>query len=318
MAEHKAQHFIPQTYLKAWCDPNTPSNYTPYVWRFNKDGSDPRKKAPENIFQETDMYTIKGPNGERDLCLEKGLSGLESDFTAIREGKLKQKQPLTEDKFFIICTFVAAMQARTKAMRSHQTRQWAGLLEMMDKMKEQVSQMSLEERKRLASSLPHSHDKDSRMEYDQVKAMVERPLQKLMVPIIEVVAPLLAMMNMIIFETEDEPGFITSDHPCVWFDPEAYKRHPAFRSPGLGSPSIEVTLPISPKQTIVLHHKDVDGYLDAPTEVVEELNRRVRVHAHEYFIVNINRTKDSWFQKLELPKDAWENVNSETDPAEPS
>jgi hypothetical protein len=62
----------------------------------------------------------------------------------------------------------------------------------------------------------------------------------------------------------------------------------------------------------------VDGYLDAPTEVVDELNRRVRVHAHEYFIVNSNMTKDSRFQKLEVPKDAWENVNSEADPAEPS
>ena len=34
--EHKDQHFIPQGYLKAWCDPTTPEGQEPYVWRFTK------------------------------------------------------------------------------------------------------------------------------------------------------------------------------------------------------------------------------------------------------------------------------------------
>ena len=72
MAKHKKQHFVPQCYLKAWCDPTTPVDQDPYVWRFRKDGSDPRRKAPENIFHETDLYTIHRPGGGRDLVLEHG------------------------------------------------------------------------------------------------------------------------------------------------------------------------------------------------------------------------------------------------------
>jgi hypothetical protein len=43
-----------------------PAGQEPYVWRFKKDGSDPRRKAPENLFHETDLYTIHREDGERD------------------------------------------------------------------------------------------------------------------------------------------------------------------------------------------------------------------------------------------------------------
>ena len=48
--KHGKQHFVPQSYLRAWCDPETPDGQEPYVWRFAKDGTDARRKAPENIF----------------------------------------------------------------------------------------------------------------------------------------------------------------------------------------------------------------------------------------------------------------------------
>lgn len=69
MRTHEKQHFVPQAYLRAWCDPTTPDGQEPYVWRFNKDGSDARRKAPAKIFRETDMYTIPLPGGGRDLVL---------------------------------------------------------------------------------------------------------------------------------------------------------------------------------------------------------------------------------------------------------
>ena len=58
MPAHADQRFVPNSYLKAWCDPDVPSEHTPYVWRFSKDGTEARKKAPKNIFTETDLYTI--------------------------------------------------------------------------------------------------------------------------------------------------------------------------------------------------------------------------------------------------------------------
>jgi hypothetical protein len=55
MAAHKKPHFVPRSYLKAGCDPNTPEGQKPYVWVFSRDGSNSRRKAPDKLFRETDL-----------------------------------------------------------------------------------------------------------------------------------------------------------------------------------------------------------------------------------------------------------------------
>ncbi len=56
---HKRQHYVPRSYLKAWLDPACPPKQTPYVWIFEKDQRTGRRKSPEKILRETDMYTIR-------------------------------------------------------------------------------------------------------------------------------------------------------------------------------------------------------------------------------------------------------------------
>ena len=129
IAGHRRQHFVPRAYLKAWCDPNTPAGQEPYVWRFNKDGSDPRRKAPDNLFHGTDLYTIHIPGGERDLVLEHLLSGLESAYVAIRDTKLAHLERLTSADRLVLCAFIAAAEARTPARRDHFAGEWGGVLD---------------------------------------------------------------------------------------------------------------------------------------------------------------------------------------------
>ncbi len=93
--KYKKQHYLPACYLKAWRDPVVPENQTPFVWIFDKSGRSGRRKAPENIFRETDMYTIHMPDGSRDLRLEHGLNQLESMFSSIRIAKLDRGRVLT-------------------------------------------------------------------------------------------------------------------------------------------------------------------------------------------------------------------------------
>lgn len=133
---YKKQHFIPQCYLKAWCDSDTPENYNPYVWLFSKDGETVKNKAPENIFHENNMYTIERADGKRNLVLEHGLNQLETKFTEIRNLKFDCKQPLTDEEHLMICAFTAALQARTKATREHHRRQWKGKRSINPTMKE--------------------------------------------------------------------------------------------------------------------------------------------------------------------------------------
>jgi hypothetical protein len=54
MPEHGDQHFVPNSYLKPWCNAATPA-------------------------KQTDIYTVKAADGLRDLTLEHGLNQLETD-----------------------------------------------------------------------------------------------------------------------------------------------------------------------------------------------------------------------------------------------
>jgi hypothetical protein len=78
------QHVIPNCYLKAWYDPRTPENHTPYIWRMSRGGSSKKSRAPKKSFTATDRYTITLPTGEKDLTVENTLGGLENAFVSVR------------------------------------------------------------------------------------------------------------------------------------------------------------------------------------------------------------------------------------------
>lgn len=304
MAGHKKQHFVPSSYLKAWCDPATPAEQEPYVWVFPKDGSAPRRKSPDNIFHETDMYTIHLPDGGRDLILEHGLSQLEGDFVRIRERCLEtQRMPSSEDKLKL-CAFAAAMHARTPARRDHLANEWGKALSMMDDMRA-WAETATEEQKRAASSLGPS-DPDRSLSYEDVKVMATQPIQTSLVVHVSTEAPLLFALDMAIVNALGKSRFITSDTPCVWFDSAAYKRPPLYRSPALMYDTIEITLPISPTQLLLLNRLGRTGHCTAPDSTIDDFNRRTRFYCRDSFINFENATHPRWFDAGTEPDDSWD------------
>ncbi len=314
MPSHKKQHFVPQCYLKAWCDPNTPAGQEPDGWRFNKDGSDARGKAPENIFHETDLYTIHRADGKRDLVLEHGLAGLESEFVAVRDAKLAQRKKITVREHAMLCAFIAAAQARTPTQRDHLGGQWAKLLEEMEHMRE-GARTATPEQKRAAGSIASGSGPS--LGYEDVKRLAEKPMETMLVPLVQGGTPLLMRLDCLVLTTSAEPGFITSDYPCVWFDPEAYKRPPFYQAPALIYESIEISLPVSPHQLILLNRRGLSGYLDVPEPMIDEFNRRTRFHCSEYFVSSSNATKPIWFDQGVEPEDSWRKRHPEGRPLEP-
>src|SRR5262249_20567573 len=155
-----------------------------------------------------------------------------------------------------------------------------------DRMRE-WAKTATPEQKRAASGLPRSAaDRSRSFTYAQVKAMAEHPLQTTLVPMIEAETPRLLQLDLAVVTTSTGQGFITSDTPCVWFDPEGYKRPPFFQAPALMYPSIEITLPVSPRQLVMLNRQGVTGYFVASDETVDDFNRRTRFHCADYFVTN--------------------------------
>lgn len=308
MSKHKKQHFIPRSYLKAWCDPETPKGQEPYVWQFSKDGKAVKNKSPENIFYENEMYTIKTKNGERDLTLEYGLQSLEDRFCKIRDQIISKNLELDKESHFIICAFMAAMHSRTKARREHQKTQWQKVVDVGNRLKKAFDEASDEQRDEMIKASQINIDGPS-FSFEEAENLAKDPLRIMLFTQIEVTTPLLYQLDMAIFVTLGRPGFITSDSPCVWADPKAYKRHPYYRAPGLAYESIEISLPISPKHLVLLNRQGMKGYIKLLPPSEDELNKRTRFSCHEHFIVNANCKKDYWFFKGVEPEDSWEKLH---------
>jgi len=297
MSKHKKQHYIPRCYLKAWLDPSCPSTHEPYIWVFDKDTREGRNKSPDNVFHETDMYTIVGVDGSRDLTIEHGLSGLETEFATIRDRKLLTGLELTTEERAYLCAFIAAMHARTPRQREHIRSQWNGVLNIMNSMAEGMKTAS-EETKRSMAKISHKASATTKREgmtHEQVKELVENPIENSIFPMIRAETPHLLALNLAIFTTQSSPGFITSDYPVVWFDPQAYKRPPMYRAPALMYETIEITIPITPNHCIVLNRQGRTGYVDIPDEAVFQMNRRTIHYAAEQFIVNQDTYDENWF-----------------------
>jgi hypothetical protein len=202
------------------------------------------------------------------------------------------------------------MHSRTPARREHLREQWERPLQIMEKMNEWISKATPEELSLAMQPSLASEDSNEHISYEQVKQIHENPIQTTMRVTIRTLTPLLAKLDMAILEAPEDNPFITSDHPCGWFDAAAYRRPPLFQSPALRYKTIEITLPVSPRQIIWLNRAGKIGYEKATARVVDELNRRTRFLAHEYFVGDRNETKPFWFDQGVEPDDSWGKTHS--------
>ncbi len=171
-----------------------------------------------------------------------------------------------------------------------------------------------EEKQRAVSmSLPSSPDRPS-MSMDDVRQITERPMQHALRFVVAEL-PFLVQMRSSILCTESDPGFITADMPVVWFNPEGHRKPPIFRSPSLSDPRLEITLPISPNQLLVLTHpgsaeaSSSRRYINVPENAVAEANRRQCFFCDKDFVVRRDAIDPRWFERGVPLADSWEAMH---------
>lgn len=245
------------------------------------------------------MYTVRTEDGQRDLTLETNLSWLEREFSKLRRCKLSKRLPLSSEERLHLCMFVAATHGRTKAHAAHWKSQWEKVLDLGSKMEQAFEAASEEQRAQMsaASRTPPGEARGA-MTMDEVRGIVQQPVQSTLSATVMAEVPLLFETPFVVLEVSTVPGFITSDAPCVWFDPARRKLPPGSGAGGLMSPTIEITLPLSPKQMLMFTNRPwMQGqYLSVPGEdLVNSLNKRTRLHAHEYFVSSREKARAAWF-----------------------
>lgn len=276
MSAPKAQHVIPRCYLKQFVDPKTPPGHEPYVWIFERNSKKGRKRAPKNILTESDVYTFKGKDGGKDYVLEETLAQIEGDYAAVYERAISRKVPLNRKEHAILCAFMAAMLQRTLKQKQN-------IEDFFDRLRTTVENMET------AHKIPPQLSRQLAQEKENAhKMMIAQTLPY--------IASILEKMNLAFLCADWSSSFITSDAPCSLFNPELQWQR--FYGPGLGQKQVEVSMPLSPKISVLFSWmNNVRGYLGIDQDMVHELNRHVFGHSHEYFITNSPRLKRRWFRR---------------------
>lgn len=207
--------------------------------------------------------------------------------------------PLTDEDKATLCLFVATAHFRTQKSRDHWKRQWGQLGELGDQIKAHVESLSPEQRANLENATPLVSGPAFSLE--DIRPLADQPLRLL--PLFTTrEAELLSCMTITILCTSGGFPFITSDAPVVWFDPELYKMPSFYRNLALGSPTIEVSMPISPTRSVLFTHgRSTDGYFYVSSgiklglDLIDESNRKTRFHCDDHFVSDSKEKKDIWF-----------------------
>ena len=283
--DYKNQHFVTEAYLKAWCDPHTPNGA--FVWTISKKDRLISRKSPRSLFSKSDFYTIYDSDENRILELEHQLKNIEDEFISLRDKKLKSHQPLTPQDRRTIAIFTSTMFARTKYQKELDKKIWQEDIDFIETLPAELSLQVKQTR-----------------EYKDVQDLHKKqPMPFHLYTFVNMTFPYLYLMNCAIYEVNTKPGLITSDNPCFWFDPAVYDPNKPLTFFGIGSPTLNIILPISPRQYISLEINGPDGYIDLSDkpgieeELVDPLNSMIADNAEEYIVVSQKTFKEGWFSK---------------------
>jgi hypothetical protein len=276
--EKKQQHFVPSSYLDAWCDPDIPPKYDPFVWVHSEDGTATHKKSPKNIFKEVDFYTLPGEAGTRNLAVEEMLGSVETLFPRIRKSIREHRELPTGRDLETFCLYAILMMDRTKKRKENVLHTWERVHEMtsgLEKAHNAPRTLSLE-----SEWLSH---------YGHIVQLSS---------ILDVGLNNLTQMSKALLIAEGSATFITSDSPCFLHKPHSNKLPPLFRSPGFAHKDVELIFPVTPKALFVATWGDFHGTHAVGDSQVEELNRLIRFKCHHFFVTQKGQSHPSWFDPI--------------------
>jgi hypothetical protein len=135
------------------------------------------------------------------------------------------------------------------------------------------------------------------MDLDQVRELATNTMPRMLGPMITAELPFLEKMSAYILTTHEDIGFITSDTPVAWFDPDWQKKPAMWRNPSFSDPKLEITLPLSPRQCLIVARGPYSlVYKEVQPGTVREINRRTLFYAEEYGVVRWAYFEPYWKQ----------------------
>lgn len=137
--KYKAQHTVPQCYMKAFISETRPPEYADNkhfklgVWVNNKDLSSRwQMKAPKNILAKPYYYNLPGDDTDKPL-IEDTLNAVENVYPSLLK-KIEEGDVLSEEERQALAFFVSTLLMRTEQQQDH----WAGQLKELERIHRMV------------------------------------------------------------------------------------------------------------------------------------------------------------------------------------
>ncbi|MFM9928425.1 DUF4238 domain-containing protein [Variovorax sp. H27-G14] len=272
------QHFVPRGYLSAWA---CGSGVEPkWVWRFDRVLGRVDLKSPRKILREAHIYTVRKPDGTDDFRFERFFQEREDAFYSVRT-KLISLQALTHEEWVDLLAFTAAARIRTQMNRNRHRQHWGNAIELGEKMVQSLSKMTPEARTDIAKMQSPSTGKGVTLE--QARRLRDEPIQSTLLLGMKQLIERFDHMQAAVLFAAGSTRFITSDNPCVFYDPYA-RPFPPFRAiPDFRSATFELTMPLTPTACLRLG-PDAEGFIELMDDDVAAINNRTAGAASRYMV----------------------------------
>ncbi len=267
-------HYLPQYYLKGFCDPATPST----IYRYERGSQDVIEASVKAVAQEKGYYS---PDVETYLANQ-----IEGPANGVLR-KLRERRAISPDDKLILSKYMATMLKRVphskERLRAHAPESMKPVLDSLET-----------ELLRLAEEDPTKRDlvERRRVEIRKIEEEFQREVPKdIWLAIIppEATPGMLAAINTMTWLFWTCPKgirFVTGDNPVFHFE-----------RIGIGKPESEISFPISCDIALwATWRTDLpDGFREANQRLVREFNRRTISAASRYVLSSL---REQWLVKM--------------------
>jgi hypothetical protein len=286
--ESKAQHYVPNFYLKGFTDRNGS------LWVYEK-SQPPRQSKPKHEAHRPDYYTHTD-TGERDESIEDLLEKVESQVAPIIRKLTNPQHVLTPQNSEYVVVFVSFMFARVPAWREYLNRMAVAVARSIylktasDKSK--FEQICADFEKKTGEKVGSYEDMRKHIlegNYTFAQESVAFNLGGMMKSACFIMDELAAFDYQVLYAPTGK-SFWTSDSPVYTLRPE--NRREASIGMGFGWPGVEVYFSLNKRACLKLKKGQGSGSFLVAEEYVDDINRLTMATAtrHLYASERLRRT----------------------------
>lgn len=281
-------HILPKLYLKGFVE----REGSPYVWEYRRNPSvNPARTTIGKRSSTRDYYAYIGDDCVTDFeSVENLLEQLEKPSDPIFK-KIRSREEISRDEKYIFSFYMIQMIKRVPRARQRLGNLLPG------------ATAAIEPEVRAKFNLPRTAATEEMLAAIFARTQTSGYHKKLHLDVLKIplstrIAETLEAMTWRFFIAPDEHKFLTSDDP-VFFD----------FGLGLKHTQAEVSFPISTDIALIASNwrGAREGFFDAPSQVVKELNRRAIFRAIErvYFHRSVN-----WIMRLfQKSRSDWQAIH---------